>query len=321
MTTEWRRIGWQQMQAVVPANWYLSKISTDRASGELWLADEVLPRLQIKWLDASRQKAVNPTETLDRYLQQLEKQSKKRRLAFAVERDIRLIHKAGRDISSVECFRWTAEMQAYGVIWYSRAAERVTLAQVNGELDEQDFKELAKGVLTSLKDASDEATDLWTAYDLECRLPPEWQLLGQRMETGRTELKFGRAKDLLTITRFGLASIALQRAGDLGDWAHSERYKEWVTFRLERDETAWQGYPAVTFRGPKRSWAERARQRTYNFLGLPYPAQLAARVWHVAEANCLYLVEHLHDRRSAALLEPTCLTIPPRPQLLSGPRS
>ncbi|MCC7493003.1 MAG: hypothetical protein IT204_11665 [Fimbriimonadaceae bacterium] len=317
---EWRRVGWQQMQAVVPAEWFLSKIGTDRTAGELWLADEAMPRLQVKWLDTAKQKSIDPSVTLENYLRQLEKQAKKRSQRFGSERGLKLIGKGKRDISSLEGFHWSAETQAYGVIWYSPSAQRVTLAQVNGALDDPACRTVARQVLGSLTDTADAEGDLWTAYDLECRLASDWVLTGQRMETGRTELRFGWQKDTVSFSRVGLAEIALQRAGDLGDWAFSQCYKEWSSFRLERAVGQWQGHPAVTFVGPRRSLGERARQRCFRFVGLPYPFLLAARVWHCVERNCLYLVETIRDRRSPDRLDSFCATVPDSPAALPAPK-
>ncbi len=318
MSSRWRRIGWQQMQVVVPEDWCLSKIGLEKAEGDLWLADAEMPRLQIRWLDTTKQKSVDPQATLERYLQQMERQARKRKEDFSVERDIKLIARGGRDVSSLECFRWQADAQTYGVIWYSRAAQRVTLAQVNGPLGDSEFKALAKQVLGSLQDTLDGDDALWTAYELSVRVPHEWPLLAQTMETGRTELKFGRGKDLLTINRYGLAAIALQRAGDLGDWAFSQRHKDWSTFDLARTEGRQGEHEAVTFRGPKKGLTERIRQRTFGFFHLPYPFLLSARTWHCAEANCLFLVEHLRDAHSDDLLDRICETMPPAAELLAS---
>lgn len=320
MSSMWRRIGWQQTELCCPEDWFLSKIAAEQASGELWLNDPLMPRLQIKWFDASKQKSVDPGATLDNYLDGLSKQAKKRRQPCTIERDVQTVGKAGRDISSLQGYHWQSEVQGYGAIWYSRAAERVTLAQVNGPLDDPDLKGLARQVLASIQDAPPGDDSLWTAYDLSCRIPRDWTLAGQTMETGRTELKFAKGKNALTVTRYGLASIALERAGDLGDWAHGLRFKDWITYRLDRDESPHAGLPAVTFRGRKKSPVERFREWVYHRFGQAYPSRLAAKVWHCAEANCLFIVEQVHDSRSTEILEAVCATIPCTPETFKRPK-
>ncbi len=319
MSIKWRRIGWQQTELCCPEDWFLAKIAAEQIAGELWLSDPLMPRLQIKWFDASKQKAVDPGATLANYLDGLEKQAKKQKQPCSIERDIQVVGKAGRDISSLEGFHWQSDVQGYGAIWYSRAAERVTLAQVNGALDEPDLKSLARQVLASIQDVPAGDDSLWTAYDLVCRIPREWALTGQAMETGRTELKFAKGKNTLTITRYGLASIALERAGDLGDWAHATRFKDWITYRLDRDEGDRDGHPTVTFRGRKKGALESFREWIYHLVGQPYPARLAAQTWHCQEANCLFIVEQVHDSRSAEILEAVCATIPCTPETFSRP--
>jgi len=320
MSTKWRRIGWQQTELCCPEDWFLSKIAAEQASGELWLNDPLMPRLQIKWFDASKQKSVDPGATLDNYLDGLAKQAKKAKRPCEIQRDVQVVGKSGRDISSLEGFHWLSEVQGYGAIWYSRDAQRVTLAQVNGALDESDLKNLARAVLASIQDAPEGEDSLWTAYDLSCRIPKGWTLAGQTMETGRTELKFSKSKNTLTITRYGLASIALERAGDLGDWAHGLRFKDWITYRLDRDEGEHGGHSAVTFRGRRKSAMEKFREWIYHLVGQAYPARVAAKVWHCEEANCLYLVEQVHDSRSDEILEAVCASIPDTPETFNRPK-
>lgn len=320
MTTAWRQYGWQRFRFTAPADWYYTKIGMDPASGDLWLADERLPRLQMKWLDAAQQKHVDPAATLTRYLEQLERQAKKARTSFEAEREVRLVGKAGRDISSLEAYHFVGDVEAWGAIWYSPQRERVVLAQVNGPVGEDGLKALARRVLKTIRDEpSDDGLELWTAYDLECWAPADFRLAAQTMETGHTELRFEHRRDTLTVARYGLASIALGRYENLGDWAHGQRFRSWITFHLEREESRHGERPAVTFRGRKRSWAERLRSRTYNFFGRPYPIDLTALAWHCEEANCLMLIEHFRDARSADLAAAVAETVPCRRADLSPP--
>ncbi|MBI2302181.1 MAG: hypothetical protein HYU66_25035 [Armatimonadetes bacterium] len=323
MVSAWREFGWQRMRFVAPAEWFYTKIGMDPASGDLWLNDAELPRLQVKWLDAAREKRVDAGATLERYLTQLERKARKSRVEFTSERDIRLVTKGGRDLSSLESFHWTSDTEAFGAVWYSPVTQRLFLAQVNGAVGEQGLRALAKRVVSSFDEQPDDAEqgDLWTAYDLVCRVPRDHRLTGQTMQTGQTELRFERRRDSLNIVRFGLASIALARAADLGDWAHTQRFKLWITYRLDREEGEWDGKPAVTFRGPKRAWPERLRARLLNLVGQPYAVALTARVWHCPEANCLFLVEHVHDARSAELLDQLCAAIPATPPSVPAPKA
>jgi hypothetical protein len=321
MTTQWRRFGWQQLELLAPAAWHLSKVSSERANGELWLADDALPRVQIKWLDATREKSVNPAETLAAYLKGIEKAAKKQRLGWECQRDLKILgRRAG--VSSLEGFHWCSELEAFGVIWYNPDSQRVTLAQVNGRPGEPQLKALAKQVLGSLRDAPVGADDLWTAYSLETRIPRSFELAQQTTNTGHTELAFtrGRHGEQLAVARFGLAEIALKRAGDLGDWAWQQRYKLWCKYGLERCEATVGGLPAVAFRGQRSRLLERARWRAAAFLRQRYALNLGALVWHSAEANALFIVEHQHDPRDPDLTTAVSEQTPCQPTLLDPPK-
>lgn len=320
MPEGWRRFGWQQMTFVAPVDWYLDKVSIDRAEGELYLSDGALPRLQIKWLDAAKQKSVDPKATLDRWIAQLEKQARRRRIEFSADRDIKLIKRGKREVSSFESFRWRGDIEAIGLIWYSPAAQRVTLAQVNAPLGDEGLKQLARQVLGSLYDTPQGEHDLWTAYDLECEVPREWKLKNLVTETGHTELTFEQGKESLTIGRWALAEIVLERSGNLGDWAHSQRFKSWITHRLERLEGDHAGLPAVDFQGLRKNPLDRLRAAVYNFCKASYVVALTARAWHCAEANALFLVEHLHDRRTRPLVDELAARIPCAPRPAKPPK-
>lgn len=321
MSNAWRQTGWQRIRFLAPSDWFYSKIGLDPASGDLWLADAALPRLQIKWTDVAKQKQVDPAGTLDQFLKQMERQAKRKKLDFSYDRDTRLVSKSGRNISSLESFHWTADVETHGAIWYCATSARVMLCQVNGEPGEKNLKATARRVLNSIENDPAEVEEvLWTAYDLECRLPTAYKLTGQTMETGHTELKFTKGPETITVARYGLASIALARADNLGDWAHDQRHKPWLTFRLDRDESPYHDCPAVAFAGRKRSFGDRARARIFNFFGASYIGHLSARAWHCVDSNCIILVEHHRDARSEDRLDAVCETVPCVPADLPTPR-
>ena len=323
MSSEWRRFGWQQMTFLAPADWYLTKISTERASGELWLADaNQVTRLQIKWNDASSEKKVNPKATLTAYLASVERAAKKRKLPFRTERDLRFFRGGQTDVSSLEGYHWISTEEAYGAIWYSPKSLRVTLTQVNGVAGEGDLKGLAKRVINSLSDAPQGEDDLWAAYDLTCSVPGDFALAEQHMETGRTELGFTRGKqgEKLALARYGLAAIALERVGDLGDWAYQQRFKRWYSYDLKRELANYGNWSCVRFTGIKKSWRERLRHRIYGFLRRRLPVALTAWVWHCPEQNVILLVEQQHDPRDESLVPRLADQMLAAPVLLPAPK-
>lgn len=318
----WRRFGWQQLSFVAPADWYLTKVSLDRSAGELWMADAQMERLQIKWSDTSREKNVKPGATLSNYLQHLERAARRRKLPWQCDRDLRLAVPAQPDASSVEAFHWSADIESYGAIWYSPQAQRVTLFQVNGPLGGEGLRHTARRVITSLLDASSGDADLWTAQDLTCSIPASFGLTKHLLQTGHTELGFTRGKlgEAMAIARYGLASIVLERAGDLGDWVDQQRFKLWHTYRLERDTVQIGDRLMVRFRGSKAAGRERLRRRLYALVGLPLPIYLTALCWHDAESNSISLVEYLHSLNQGDLAQHVAQQMPSAPILLPPPK-
>ncbi|HAZ64005.1 MAG TPA: hypothetical protein DCZ72_10410 [Armatimonadetes bacterium] len=322
MTDMWRKFGWQRLTFLAPAAWYLTKISIERGSGELWLSDPQMPRLQVKWTDVTREKKVNPKATLTSYLTQIERAAKRNRLNFEMERDVRLAKPAQDDVSSLECFRWQAETETYGAIWYSPHAQRVTLVQINSPPHDPGARSLARRILASMHDDTPGPRELWTVQDLSCEVPPDFNLTTNALQTGQTELGFtrGRLGEKISFVRFGLASIALERAGDLGDWIDQQRFKLWHTFRLTRDQVTIGEREVVRFHGLRVSYKERLRHRLYGLFGQRLPIALTAYCWHSEEANAISLVEYLHAPNHGDLAEELVPYMLDQPALVKPPR-
>jgi hypothetical protein len=207
--TPWTTIGWQKITLQVPADWNLAGIGGDARNGYLRIDGPDRPRVEVKWETPA--KAVNVSTTIDTYLKDLQKKARKQRLGLTVEPDVKLLSKRHKRKSSLQCFAWRGDVQAYGVIWYCPQCSRVTMAQVSGGLDEN-LKPLALDILRSLEDHSREGWDVWSVYGLLCHVPSDFELQGQQLVTGLTQFHFARRQSLINVSRYGLADVVLKEA-------------------------------------------------------------------------------------------------------------
>lgn len=207
----WITIGWQKITLQVPADWNLAGIGGDARSGYLRIDGPDRPRVEIKWWDRTPEKTVNVAQTVETYLQDLQKKARKQRIDLVVDREVKLLSKRHKGKSSLQSFAWRGDAQAYGVIWYCPQCSRVTMAQVNGPLEEN-LRPLAVQILNSLEDHSREGWDVWSAFGLLCHIPEEFELQGQQLVTGLTQLHFARRQSVIRVARYGLADVVLKEA-------------------------------------------------------------------------------------------------------------
>lgn len=207
----WTTIGWQKITLQVPADWNLAGIGGDARSGYLRIDGPDRPRVEIKWWDKTHEKTVNVAQTVETYLKDLQKKARKQRIDLTVEREVKLLSKRHKGKSSLQGFAWRGDVQAYGVIWYCPHCSRVTMAQVSGELGEN-LRPLAVEILGSLEDHSREGWDVWSAFGLFCHIPSDFELQGQQLVTGLTQLHFAKRQSLIRVSRYGLADVVLKEA-------------------------------------------------------------------------------------------------------------
>jgi hypothetical protein len=207
----WTTIGWQKITLQVPADWNLAGIGGDARSGYLRIDGPDRPRVEIKWWDKTHEKTVNVAQTVATYLKDLQKKARKQRIDLTVEEEVKLLSKRHKGKSSLQGFAWRGDVQAYGVIWYCPQCSRVTMAQVSGDLQEN-LRPLAVEILSTLEDHSREGWDVWSAFGLFCHIPADFELQGQQLVTGLTQLHFARRQSLIRVSRYGLADVVLKEA-------------------------------------------------------------------------------------------------------------
>jgi len=286
-------VGWQGITARVPETWNVAAIGGDRKAGYLRVDGLEMPRLEIKWSDAS----VDTERALEKYLKKLGK-GLRRRSAMTVERDIRLVSRRSRPDKRLSCFSWSGPQQAYGLIWRCQVCKRTVIAQVLGRRDE-DLAPLAREILKGLEDHSKDDSDTWSVYDLNCRVPQDFALEGQKLMAGMTELTFLRGRQRLRVRRVGMAEMVLGDA-PLVEWARvdvNKRKESWC----DGEPAEFKGHDAARLAGERRRLFGFARTPVERLLRRKNAVQFSALVWHCRPSNHIFGVEFLHDGDDAVM--------------------
>ncbi len=298
-------LGWQGLTIMLPKNWNLAQFGGTHRKGQLRADDEDGPRLEISWEKPS--KAVDIPTSVQRFLQTLERDAKKRKSRFVPEDKARVVAKSRKRKDQLTSFGWTGERdepngQGWGVAWHCPDCGRVVVGHVIGRGSEKPdrVRELAASVLESLECHGQGGWETWSVFDLRLEVPQEFELERAKLVTGKLELEWIRPRpagamawskrdERLALARFSLASSVLHEE-DLEEWAHRVvkplDKKRLIYGKLEERETT--EHPGVYTRGAIKDFRHR-----YLFYAIDWlfrrPRMLTElRAWHCAPSNKLF---------------------------------
>lgn len=284
-------VAWQEISAEVPENWTVGAISAGERSGYLRLDDREMPRLEVKWEYAP--KGSDPDLVVKRFLNMLKK-GKKGQKAEEVRRGFPLIPE--REERKTLCFSWSGNFKGYGVAWFCRECRRAVMAQVLGKADQHGLQELAKEVLSSLRDHPDGDENVWSIYGLTVTVPSDWRLRGFRFLTGYINLKFGKGGQSVTIHRWAMAEYLLSEK-DLHDFLMERGAKSLRKVELKEEPVAIKGHEGLKVEvTPYRGEEDKGRWRWVKWLiwGRPPKGEnrrLSCVIWHCEGSDRIYVVE------------------------------
>ena len=284
-------VGWQGIAAEVPADWSLAAIGGDEKSGYFRVDSTRSMALEAKWSSASSQADLRGM--LERYLSDLKRKSRKRRIDF----DYRIKSKEHGALS----FTWQADRRAVGRLWRCDECSRVVIAQVSGAPSDN-VAEAASLILPSFEDHSDEGWRTWAAYDLIAEVPPGYRLEKHQLMAGYIQLVFRKRSNRLVIERWGLADVALKKT-TLADW-YAERVRN--DFRYYRYTVAAvdaEDEPALRITGKRRGVRQLVRSLGETVIRRRPAVFLDSYVWLCKESNKIYSVQSVHSKPEQILDE------------------
>jgi hypothetical protein len=301
--TETSLIGWQGLTLTVPLDWNIGVIGGDRQSGYLRIDGVMMPRMEIKWQQAGKG-GVNLERTLDKFIQGFTKEIAKRKAPVNVERNVKLISKRQKRKGDVLGFHWTADHQAYGVLWHCPDCDRIVIAQVMGGLEE-DLQPLAVKVLSSLEDHAHQGWDTWSVYGLEFQMPELFSLEKHKLLTGQLELEFTRKKtQRILVSRWAMADTLLKE-GAFEEWmAYILRQRHGKEHRFTlKESTTRHGHAGLIFEGRIKPIIQRVKDASTRFVLRRKPPIIRVLAWHCAPSNKIFATHFFLPQEQERLVE------------------
>ncbi len=299
-------IGWQGYTLTVPDDWTIAGIGGDHQEGYLRLDGPDMPRCEIKWF--ADKGPANIEQVVGNYLKEMTKKRRRRDPEVTIRRDTRLLGRRRGGKSQLECFAWKSDRQAHGAAWRCSTCGRTTIVQVLGPLDES-LEELAEDVLLSVSDHPRDGWTTWATYGLQCEVPDEFKLDGQKMMAGLIELNFVLETERLAVLRWGMADVVLAREGLLA-WVKKELRKRLKNWDCIYEETEVNGHPGVAVSAQPAALPARLRRFVSHCLRKPYGSNARALVWHCASEKKIHCVECVLDDARLDLPREMCRRIP-----------
>ncbi len=196
---QWREFAWNGIRFSAPEKWETGKIG----SRYLLLEQEARPMMEIKW------GRISGKFSHHRHLRRLAGLRPDKRKVELAECPLPPGWKAALANFKATGFHWTGEpFQGMGAILYCPACKNAALIQFYRH-DRADAASFAHRVLASFQDHTTGEQVLWSIFDIRARLPASFWLTSFRFDAGHFFLKFSRRRQVLTLSRWGPASILL----------------------------------------------------------------------------------------------------------------
>ena len=281
-------MGWQGVSLRVPPDWSVTGFQGDAREGYLRIDSPGTMIAEVRWAQA--RKPVDIRKRLDRYLDMVERQAKKRKATFTGR-----IKPSEQWADALE-FSYRADRKVRGFIRQCAQCRRVVIAQVSGDLDDA-VVNTAHLILDTLSDHSEDGWWTWGLLGLVVRLPARFALIKSQVMSGYLMLLFRDGYREVTVERWGLADMTLKR-WTLEEWA--VQVAGWKRLKAQQVCDEVKEHPAVRLVGYRRSptfWLRRKIER----LLLRRPEEVRGVVWHCPPGNRLYAVRV--ERGAQDLLE------------------
>ena len=294
---DWKRFSWRGIGLDVPVSWELGAVHGDDRSGYFRLDDSFYTRVEAKW---HNQTGGRPSleRIQEQYMAQLRGKGRHRKNVELIEGPVcRQVDEQGSETCR---FRWAAETEGSCLVRFCSACQRVLLIQVLSRAGMGGAR-LARRVLDSARDHSEDQQCHWAVYDLAFHVPISFSLSSHQLQSGLLEFLFVDRDAILGVRRWSMADIMLKR-GDLDLWLKKEYSELLRDSQWEKSVLAREGDEGILVEGSYESKSARLVWPLLAMvpfgLGRRLPvnlcASVAAQIWHCPSSNRILGV-HLRD--------------------------
>jgi hypothetical protein len=262
----WKELAWNGIRFKVPFSWEICAIDAQH----LMLEETSEPVMEIKW------RQVKENFSHQAQLHQLTVRNRKHTIETVSKCSVPSEWKKALGAYESIGFSWQGnQMAGVGVILYCPQCRNATMLQFY-KSGSRAISHLAKHILASFQDHSQENWSLWSVFDIRARIPRTFRLVRHCFETGEFKLIFEGENQKITLYRWAPASVLLSN-GDLVQFANTRLglpLEEHCYIRLDGiNTTEWE-----------TSRFNATRTRLWDRI-LPKPSCMRFRLWHLEHKN------------------------------------
>ena len=203
MEENYKIFGWRGINFEIPHNWGVGLINDTEKKGYLRFDDLKITRLELEWRKISNSFSLE--KIIGRYIDILGKKAKKSGLKLEIKRNLKI---ASLKEKTGEFFYWKADYQSYNLICYCSKSSRLIFLRILAKLEEN-LEDVSRRIFKTFHTCSTDK-NLWSVYDLQCKVPVDFKLFDYSFKTGDVELSFKRKNDFLSIKCISLANVLLR---------------------------------------------------------------------------------------------------------------
>lgn len=300
-------LGWQGFTATLPSNWNPAKFGGNHDKGDLRVDDEEGPRLEMRWELSPNEP--NIQKSVDDFLKRLEKDAKKRKVAFELLPEVRLLGKNRKRKNQITNFAWSSDPKelassGFGVAWHCPTCKRVLFAHVMGRKNEKParMEKLAAEIMASMECHGEGGWETWSTFELKVEIPEEFSLSRAQLLLNQLQLEWtrpipqgprgwGKRPERIVVRRFPVANVVLANLS-LEDWTAAKIIAEHKQLSFGKPEAITiRGHEALRYQGRTKDIKMRLLLMIFDKIRRKPtpPAQL--RIWNCPDSNRLYLLE------------------------------
>ena len=298
-----RLIGWQGFTLQVPENWDLTGFSGTDDAGYLRIDDSANQSLELKWGTESKKYKTPPDVEIRResYFSTLRKGAKKKNLPLAT-RDDSAPRGILRDDRDAVGFAWTGDQRAVGTIWHCATCRRTVIAQVNAPRDGRSSLGATADRIWQTLSCHDQDTGarVWSLYDLQTVVPPDWSLVEQQLMNVYLRLTFSKGAARLNVEQWALANIA-RKEHFLDQWLYANTKGEMIRSRYAVSEGSVRGFEAVEMSGGLALMKMGQPLRELTRLQIP-ATHYSGVGWQNEAENKIYLVQGFTRKQDTGIV-------------------
>jgi len=262
----WKELAWNGIRFMVPLGWEIGEIGAQY----LMLEETSEPVMEVKW------RQVKGTFSHQDHLHRLAVLHRKQHVEAVSKCSLPSEWKKALGAYESIGFSWQGnQIAGTGVILYCPVCRNATLIQFY-KPGSRVTPHVARHLLASFQDHSQENWTLWSVFDIRARIPKTFRLVRHCFEAGEFELVFDAGNQKITLYRWAPASVLLS-GRDMVQFARTR-------VGLPLEEPLYKQLDGIKVAEWETSRFDSTRARLWHLITAK-PSCIRFRLWHLEDKN------------------------------------